>query len=688
MSSTVAVKYRPEIDGMRAIAVVAVVLYHADLTFSQGRLFSGGFLGVDIFFVISGYLISMILLKETAENRFSFLRFYERRARRILPALFAVMLFTIVPAWFLLIPESMKEFAGSGMSALLFGSNFWFRYEDSYIAEASALKPLLHTWSLSVEEQYYILAPISLLIVRRFFNDWLMPLMIVGFWGSLGLAIGIVRSEPEFAFFLLPTRAWEILAGAILAKLELDWRDGKTGNALQQFLGGRSGNGWLTGLGLVMILGPMVLMNEEMAHPSYLTIIPVLGTVLVIRFARENVWSAQLLSNRPMVAVGLISYSLYLWHWPILVYARIAYDEIGLAQKIICIAFAVALSIASYFMIERPFRGTRFGRRFFTAASLGVFAVLMFLFSNFYATSGALYRLDAKARDYYRAANFTHWHTLKDGKNLGKSLQNSRESARCYMRDPRTACQFGNGKWITVGDSYAGSYNIALRELMKPRGDGITDFSYSRCSFVSEIWFSNTICVIVNRLRWEVIREMKQPRVFVITMNDDYLTRGKEATADPRADFKRKLRRGKKVPIVDVVASYHNNVRELLKLGHRVVLIKAMPKPRESVRDVYFRELIRRSAGSALGKLDYLFNKNPEEYARLKKIDALLTMEDHPNLIQVSPSEIFCPEKFNRRCINVNPDGPIYSQAGHPSVLGAKIVLQKVLEEYDRRFSQ
>ena len=212
-------KYRREIDGSRAIAVAAVVLYHADFTFRGLTVFKGGFIGVDIFFVISGYLITSIILREMAENKFSFAGFYERRARRILPALFTVMLASIPFAWMYMLPKALKEYAGSVLSGLAFGSNIWFWQEASYWTEPSALKPLLHTWSLSVEEQFYVLFPVALVLIWKFARRYLTSLFVLGFLLSLQLAhSGSVRF-PDESFYLLPSRGWELLAGALLAKL-------------------------------------------------------------------------------------------------------------------------------------------------------------------------------------------------------------------------------------------------------------------------------------------------------------------------------------------------------------------------------------------------------------------------------------------------------------------------------------
>ena len=227
-------KYRPEIDGLRAIAVFAVILYHAEFNFGSYNPFKGGFIGVDVFFVISGYLITSILLREMSEGKFNFTRFYERRARRILPALFTVMSASLPFAYYTMLPKAVIEYAGSILSVLAFGSNIWFWREDSYWAAPSALKPFLHTWSLSVEEQFYVFFPIILLLLYKFAQRYITAIFAFGFLFSLLLSHFGSAYFPKATFFLLPTRAWELLAGVVLAKIEIE--EGRMGRPFLDFV--------------------------------------------------------------------------------------------------------------------------------------------------------------------------------------------------------------------------------------------------------------------------------------------------------------------------------------------------------------------------------------------------------------------------------------------------------------------
>src|SRR5210317_818041 len=256
--------YRPEIDGLRAIAVVAIILYHAEITILDHEPFKGGFIGVDIFFVISGYLITSIILKElVTTGSFSFKHFYERRIRRILPPLLFVMLVSLPFAWMYLLPTSLVDFSKSILYSLGFSSNFYFYYSgQEYGAESGLLKPFLHTWSLSVEEQFYILFPIILLVTFKYFRNYLIHILILGFVVSLGLAEWTIRNYPSTSFYFLHTRMWELLAGSILAYFEIT-------------LGHRSKNRILNlllpSVGLLLIGYSIWFFNYNTFHPSLYT---------------------------------------------------------------------------------------------------------------------------------------------------------------------------------------------------------------------------------------------------------------------------------------------------------------------------------------------------------------------------------------------------------------------------------
>ena len=347
------ITYRPEIDGLRAIAVGAVILYHSQITIFGYQPFKGGFLGVDIFFVISGYLITSIILKELfITGTFSFKHFYERRVRRILPVLLFVMLVSLPFAWLYLLPSIFVDFSKSILYSLGFSSNLYFHYSGRvYGALGEFFLPFLHTWSLSVEEQYYILFPIVLLVAFKYFRKYLIYILIFGFIVSLCLAEWTSRNYPSTSFYFLHTRIWELLSGSILAYYEIT-----KGNRSQN----RILNLILPFIGLILISHSILFFNAGILHPSFYTLSPIIGACLIIWFSNKDAVITKILSTKLFVGIGLISYSLYLWHYPIFAFIKINGLVSGsIIGKLILIPVIIFLSILSYLIFERPFRNKK-----------------------------------------------------------------------------------------------------------------------------------------------------------------------------------------------------------------------------------------------------------------------------------------------------------------------------------------
>lgn len=358
-------KYRPDVDGLRAVAVLAVLFFHTGFA-----PFRGGFVGVDIFYVISGYLITSILAKDLVEGKFSLVAFYERRMRRIFPALFSVLFFCIVAAAILFDPKEMIAFGKALVTTTFFVSNFYFWHSAhplGYFDSAVSSQALLHTWTLSVEEQFYLFFPVTLYLLYRWTKGKVNAWLIVLAAASFALNIWATQHKPVVAFYWIMPRAWELLSGALLAMKAVPPLRNRV---VREFAG-------LLGLG--MIIGAVRLRIEGASFPGYIVLLPCLGTWLVI-YAGEAGPSLvrTLLSFRPLVFIGVISYSLYLWHWPIIVFSRHLPIQIpGNAEIPFVLVSSVALAFFSFEYIERPFRGVRspFSRRqifaFGFAASIG-----------------------------------------------------------------------------------------------------------------------------------------------------------------------------------------------------------------------------------------------------------------------------------------------------------------------------
>lgn len=329
--------YRPAVDGLRAVAVLSVVLYHFGF---PGP--AGGFVGVDVFFVISGYLIGGLLWQElTATGRLRLGRFWLRRVRRLAPAFFVMAAATAAVAWVVLLPFEFREFGKEMIAATVWLSNVLFWRDAGYFDPGAANRPFLHTWSLSVEEQFYIALPLVLLALARW--RWGLPAVLALLWaGSLAACVILTPAAPTAAFYLFPFRAWELLTGVLLAILTASRPD-------------RRGPPWAAMAGLALILAALVLARPD-SFPGWQAIAPVAGTALVL-WARDDGPVARLLAHPAPVFVGLISYALYLWHWPVLVLSTYARDGFsGWPEALGWMALAFVLATLAWALVERPIR--------------------------------------------------------------------------------------------------------------------------------------------------------------------------------------------------------------------------------------------------------------------------------------------------------------------------------------------
>lgn len=333
--------YRSELDGIRAVAVIPMVLFHAGV-----QQFSGGYIGVDIFFVVSGFLITSIFLAEKAAGKFSMVGFYERRARRILPALFLVVTVTMLFAWLWMTPAQLKNLAGSALSVVLYVSNLFFWQQGDYFGLASEQMPLLHTWSLAVEEQFYVIFPVFMVLIWRLGNRASAMVVATIALLSFVLAEWGSREFPSAAYYLTPTRAWELLAGVLAAY----YLARNQGQPIRQ-------NEWAAILGLGLLFFAIFTFDDATPFPGVYALIPVVGTLLIILFGGNGTLVGRLLSSGPMVWFGLLSYSMYLWHQPLFAYARILGVSSESHMVFILLGFvSVGLAYLTWRFVENPFR--------------------------------------------------------------------------------------------------------------------------------------------------------------------------------------------------------------------------------------------------------------------------------------------------------------------------------------------
>ncbi len=459
-------KYRPEIDGLRAIAIISVLLFHAKFA-----IFSGGYLGVDIFFVISGYLITTILLNDLSADKFSILNFYERRARRILPAFFIVVFFSMIAAWFLMTPLTAKFFYQSAIYSTLSISNITFALanENDYFDFAAELKPLLHTWTLGLEEQFYIFFPITLFVIWKFCRKYLLHFIIAGIiFSLLAASFLLFKRQPILNFYLLPSRGWELLAGSLIAYLEMKSAI-KIKAAYASFL---------AGFGLLMIILSILLFKAETPHPSYLTLLPITGTMLVIAFSRSDCIAKKILSARVLVFVGLMSYSLYLWHNPIFSFARLyMIDPPTKLHYAGLIAVSSGIAYLSYRYVETPFRDrNRFGNKAIWSLS-AVCAAIVIGVSSFI--------ISHKVFPERFAEDFRPVLIAEESKSADKMKVDGR---LCNDRLAQDACVIGDTSvkpsWAIVGDSHAAAMGLSAAMALKEKGQSALFYGQNGCAYL------------------------------------------------------------------------------------------------------------------------------------------------------------------------------------------------------------
>lgn len=661
-SSKAPIGYRPEIDGLRAVAVLPVVLFHADIAG-----FSGGYLGVDIFFVISGYLIGSIILAELHQERFSLLKFYERRARRLLPALFVVVLVCLPLAWAWLPPADLMDFAQSVVAVTLFGSNHLFWYESGYFDTGAELKPLLHTWSLAIEGQFYAFVPIVFLLIWRFWRRGLGLLLIAGFVASLAIAEHVSRNDPSTSFFLLPYRGWELLGGLILAHIE---------HSRGFPAAGRMG-GLLAMAGLMVIGLSIALFDANTTHPGVYTLLPVAGTALVIAFGACRGWANRLLTARLVVGLGLISYSLYLWHHPLFAFAdHRSLDGLTPYDYAVLIAVSVVAAALTCRYIEMPFRRRErisLGALVPTMSAAAVGLVAFGLYGHFHEGVKARYAPPIQA--------------LLETEQSSGNLQLVVDGEQCFNRNLEDACLLGDASqpvtWALVGDSHAGALGLAFDGALNRIGAAGLSMTKGGCAFALGMRRHDrgTECLEFSEAALARLLDSGIDRVILMARYSLYLTndrfdngeggvgRGPTPQYGP-PNFRTETERRRAL-----ARSYVESVQRLLDAGIKVVLVYPVPEVGWDV-PVRLAKLALRGRDEAVST----------SYARYKAyaggvFELFDSLGMHPNLVRIYPNEMLCDRQLEKRCIVQDGDVILYSDDNHLTLEGARRLTERIFSK-------
>lgn len=664
--------YRRELDGLRALAVIAVIVYHANLKTFGVQIFQGGFFGVDVFFVLSGYLITGIIRDQMDKGTFSFRDFYWRRTKRIVPALLSMLVVTSGIAYVVLLPNDLITYVNSLKSALYFGSNYFFYSEDSYVADASIYKPLLHTWSLAVEWQFYIIYPIIVWVANRFFHQYLFEIILGITLLSLQFSTFIVSNYPDMAFYLLPSRAWELTMGGLATFYSRERFNSAEKGSLENLCYKA-----LPLLGLFLIMHSMLFIGHEVQHPSFLTLMPVIGTCLYLMFAHKGEASSDILSIKPIVYVGLVSYSLYLWHQPIFVFFRfIKNSHFRYEQFALLLVVSLSMAALTCKFVENIYRKRAQNKYVYSLPLLAAFS-LVFFSQQTLKNEGFPERLKGNVKEAYEMYKVVEFRRLEKPTELGDSYRGAfKARSQCNFRTVDTACRFGDESWVTIGDSYVGQYDFALNEITKANHEGMISLAYEQCPFVSpSIWFGNVPeCTIVNEDRLNFISNLGKTKKFIVAANYFQFDVPKVRTENPIEDGKKNFSGGNVLNTDIAWKSYANNINKLLEAGHEVYVVYSVPPPGLDVKKTVFQQLT-----SSVSKYKDTWSTDKNSFVTAnnwsKKLDSYLP--NHPNLHKIRPADIFCQDK---RCKVIDASGGLYNSSSHLSYAGAKKVLDKIFK--------
>lgn len=646
-------EYRSEIDGLRAIAVIPVLLFHASTSWC-----SGGYIGVDVFFVISGYLITSIISSKIDANSFTILGFYERRARRILPALFVTLLFVFLASWFLAMPSTFEDVGRSIGAAVLSISNILFWLEDGYFATASEEKPLLHTWSLGIEEQFYIILP-ALLVLIGTRRRLLLSTITLCFIGSLILSWALIPKYSSASFFLLPSRAWELLLGSLLAVRAVP----RIKNAHLNLI--------LSAGGLVAIAWSAFTFDVSTPFPGLAALLPCLGTAAVIHCG----WVGPVktfLSLFPILIIGRISYSLYLWHWPILVFARQRnIDPLSPTQLVACLLFACVVAWLSWKFIEQPFRKPQVWltrRRIFTVGS-ALIAVFAILGASLHLSHGVPGRFSARVVE------------LDSGSDARARVQ--AQIAMVQWTDDDEQTMFGarvEPRVAVLGDSHSNLSTIVLGDRALKRNESIAQHYIAGCAPILGVRFplspnghtqlENAVRNLESAKNIETVVLMARWALALHGYNADFGSYERDKPTTPQ------ITTAKSTATVDLATAtelfnsgLHQIVNRLKRAGKKIILVYPVPEvgyhvPRTMARMVHYGR-----------NLEEFTRPSSYYHQRQKLIFAALDSLGEEGIVRVYPHRFL----IQGDVAIVQEDGaPLYRDDDHLNLHGVQKLVQEL----------
>lgn len=650
------IKYRSEIDGLRAIAVLPVIFFHAGF-----NLFSGGFVGVDIFFVISGYLITSILVSELDAGNFSIIRFYDRRARRILPALFLIMFVCIPFAWFWLLPRDMKAFSESLAAVSVFSSNILFWRTTGYFDAATELKPLIHTWSLSVEEQYYVLFPLMLLLSWRIGKIKVFYLLAAITSISLAFAHWGAFYKPTATFYLLPSRAWELLIGALVAFYY-------TEHNIKKHKHWHSELGSL--FGFLLIIYSIFFFTEQTPFPSLYALAPTIGTALILVFSTHKTKIGKFLGCKPLVFLGLISYSTYLWHQPIFAFARHKnLDEPNIFLMITLVVATVLLGYLTWRFVERPFRN----RHYFSRKQVCVTSIICTSLFIFFGVTGIL----KNGYSTRFSSQVTEISSVPDDGRLDNCIEEIQrtEGITCVIGDATLKPSVA-----LVGDSHSTRLTNELSKRLKLIGISANVYAQSDCPPLIDVASDNPRkspkCRKYRDYTFSEIQSDKNIRdVILVAEWPNYTNGGRinDFNATLYTDSQ-SMHKNLNENVAVVNRGLKRTIILLDKINKNIILVKSVPEYRNSVPQILSKRLVatgRANMGSDTVNYQAYHQRN-QEFDSIIKNNGL---EKIASII--NPFDILCPQGT---CNFIDENGYLfYVDSNHLTAKGSEQIVDAIV---------
>lgn len=663
--SAIGTSYRREIDGLRAVAVLSVILHHAGVDWLPG-----GYIGVDVFFVISGFLIGGIVIAEREARQFTYRDFYIRRVRRILPALLAMIIVTLPFSWALMTPEQLRYYGGGALSTLLFLSNVWFYQRIDYFNPRAIEDPLIHTWSLGVEEQFYIILPILILLCLKFGRQVTATVLVLIAVASFSWAVASSADQPMEAFYLLHTRMWELLVGVLLAMVRqklVVW---------PVFL--RAG---LASSGLALVLAALLFTPPMVPWPGLWTVLPVAGTAMVLGFGDTPSPARILLSLRPVVGIGLVSYSAYLWHQPLLGFLALeGWHPHEALEVTLIIAATLTLAVLSWRLIEEPFRRERLPR----AVSRALLVVGTIVIAGFavggHVTEGYPARLPPEV------LAITDIDTLRPA-TYRQCLDVRRDEGP--IRDLSESCHHGAAVPPTIaiwGDSHAAVLAAPLGNVIASHGLSLIELTTSSCQpipgLVNVSQRRSEQCAVQNAriLDWLV----DSPEVETVILyaywdsyiiNQDYDNGAGDVVRDQlySVPLEAPLDLSEADRLQAISDRLIGTMGRLRAAGKRVIVITSLPAPGFDVPDALARRLWREGQRPETMTIPA---KAYQDYSAVA-LKVLNTACKATGAECMDLSDAFCSAEV---CFSVSDGKPLYFDANHLSLDGVGRLMKPLLE--------